>query len=211
MENQIKKILDDYKTSRPIYEEFCFTIYKLISSLLDDKGYKYQALYRIKEINKLEEKLYRKKNEGKIYNSLNEIEDLAGIRIIFYLESDKEKFIKDVKNEISGNIEITETKKKSGYEAIHIILSLGEKRVELAEYKKYKNLKCEMQITSILHHAWAEIEHDLIYKDANKLKLADPKKYNSVQLKLNKILQHHIKKASTEFEKILKLITKNKK
>jgi putative GTP pyrophosphokinase len=34
----------------------------------------------------------------------------------------------------------------------------------LSEYRRFKDLKVEIQIRSILQHAWAEIEHDLGYK-----------------------------------------------
>jgi len=208
MDDYIKKLLDEYKEKRPLYGEFCFCVNNLIKSLLDNKGYKYQILYRVKELDKLEEKLTRRKEEGGIYKRLSEVEDLAGLRIIFYLESDKDKFIKDLQKEISGALKIEQEQKKSGYEAIHITISLGEKRLQLAEYEKFKNLKCELQITSILQHAWAEIEHDIIYKDINKIKEKNPSRFKSIQQKLDGILKHHIKKASSEFDKILNQIKK---
>jgi hypothetical protein len=41
---------------------------------------------------------------------------------------------------------------------------MTNKQLELPKYKKFKNCKIEIQIRSILQHAWAEIEHDLGYK-----------------------------------------------
>ncbi len=47
---------------------------------------------------------------------------------------------------------------------MHYIVSLSQARLELAEYQRLSDQKCEVQIRSILQHAWAEIEHDLGYK-----------------------------------------------
>ena len=49
---------------------------------------------------------------------------------------------------------------------MHTIVSLSSKREKLVEYSRFKNLKFEIQIRSILQHAWAEIEHDIGYKSA---------------------------------------------
>ncbi|MEO7761120.1 MAG: hypothetical protein ABIS68_04310, partial [Casimicrobiaceae bacterium] len=57
---------------------------------------------------------------------------------------------------------------------------------------------------SILHHAWAEIEHDFIYKDIYGLKVRDPKKFRIMEQKLMEILENHIKTASVEFEQMMR-------
>lgn len=202
-------IIDQFKTERPLYEEFSVAVYKLLESILIEGGFKYQMSSRIKELEKLEEKINRKRNEGRVYEQLAEIEDIVGLRIIFYFEAEKKEFLKKLKKEISGDLEVKEQKKKSGYEAIQIIASLGGDRINLAEYKKFKDLKCEIQLTSILHHAWSEIEHDLIYKNIFGI---DDKKQISIYRKImKKILTNHLKKASNEFDKIFKKIKKKHK
>lgn len=54
-----------------------------------------------------------------------------------------------------------------GYLSLHFIARLSDGRVELVEYRRFKGLRFEIQIRSILQHAWAEIEHDLGYKSAS--------------------------------------------
>lgn len=52
---------------------------------------------------------------------------------------------------------------------MHKIVSLSESRTCLSEYRNYKGLKAEIQIRSILQHAWAEMEHDLGYKGSTSV------------------------------------------
>lgn len=53
-----------------------------------------------------------------------------------------------------------------GYNAIHLDAMLKEDRANLPEHQRYKHLKFEIQITTILQHTYAEIEHDLLYNQA---------------------------------------------
>ncbi|MFD1258186.1 GTP pyrophosphokinase family protein [Mucilaginibacter terrae] len=53
---------------------------------------------------------------------------------------------------------------KVGYRSIHYIARIKEDRLILTEYKKFESLRFEIQVRTILQHAWAEIEHDKNYK-----------------------------------------------
>jgi ppGpp synthetase/RelA/SpoT-type nucleotidyltranferase len=202
----IKKILAEYRNKKPLYEEFRLAVHKLLDALLKENNYKYQIVSRTKTPERLREKLLRKNKDGIRYKSLNEIEDLSGVRVLFYSEADKERFVKELKREMDGITQIQDKKQTSGYEATHIIMTFGEKRLQLPEYKHFYDLKSEVQITSILRHTWAEIEHDFIYKDITGLKKRDPEKFLIIEHKLEEILEKHIKKASVEFEEIIKLV-----
>ena len=207
MESNVKKIVDDFREKRALYEEFCLVMHKMLESMLIADDYKYQIFYRIKELDKLEEKIIRKEKEGKIYDKLEDLEDLAGLRILFYLEADKNKFVKKLLSELTGEVTIENHKKLSGYESTHIITSFGKKRISLSEYNKFDGLKCEIQLTLILQHAWSEIEHDMIYKDTLRIK-SDKKKGLFIKREMKKILSKYLIKASAELNKLVKKIKK---
>ncbi len=203
----LDNLLSEYKHKRPDYEEFRIVILNTLESLLQENGYKYQISSRTKNIERLKEKIIRKDKNGKKYNSLEDIEDLVGVRVIFYTEKDKERFVNKIKEELTGYTKTETREKEDGYNAIHIIASFGHKRLKLSEYKRYRDLKCEIQITSIFHHAWAEIEHDLIYKDIHDLKERDPEKFILIKQKMNHLLEDNVKKITKELEDIIDIIT----
>jgi ppGpp synthetase/RelA/SpoT-type nucleotidyltranferase len=199
-----RRIISEYRQKRPQYEEFCVAVHKLLKLFLKEGGYKHQLSYRVKSSERLQEKLLRKIEQGITYERLSDIEDLAGLRVIFYSEAEKERFIKEIKAEVGGAIRIEERTGKSGYNATHLIVAFGPSRLKLSEYKHFEGLKSEIQVTTILRHAWAEIEHDLIYKDISGLKEHDPQKFALMREKLEEIMEKHIKKASVEFEEVMK-------
>lgn len=199
-----QRLLDAYSTDRHRYEEFSMAMCKLLDLFLKGGAYRYQITYRTKEPERLREKIVRKAALGVRYAQLGDIEDLAGLRVIFYSESGKSRFIGGIGNEISGPMRFEERKTRSGYEATHIIASLGPKRLQLSEYKRFEGMKCEIQVTTILRHAWAEIEHDLIYKDVNGLRQRDPERFLALQGKLGEVMEKYIQRAGEELEVVLR-------
>lgn len=196
-------ILDEYARIKPIYEDFCTVVQRLLEAFLHQGDYKFQINCRVKSLERLQEKLVRKSAAGSVYRHLSDIEDLTGLRVVFYSETDKLRFLKEFQKEVSGLVKLEEKKSSSGYEAVHMVMSLGPRRLQLSEYKRFEGLKAEIQTTTILRHAWSELEHDFIYKDIGNLKSQNPQKFASIQQQLADIMEKHIKQASLEFDRIL--------
>src|SRR5262249_30897797 len=57
----------------------------------------------------------------------------------------------------------TYSKRFSGYWATHYRVQLRESSLNDAQ-KRYAEARIEIQVASVLMHAWAEVEHDLVYK-----------------------------------------------
>ncbi|MGE0397019.1 MAG: GTP pyrophosphokinase family protein [Kofleriaceae bacterium] len=112
---------------------------------------------------------FAKKLKKKRYQDVAEMTDVVGVRVILPLRSEVGK----VKSIIRSVFEIDEQRSvdksaqlgtnKMGYRSTHIIARLGESRTELPEYKQLTDY-FEIQVRTLIEHAWAQIEHDLGYK-----------------------------------------------
>jgi putative GTP pyrophosphokinase len=205
-----RNILAEYKTTHNLYNDFCYVMHNLLEDILIKGKYKYHINNRVKAVESLSEKIERKKVRGIKYRHLQDIEDIVGIRIVFYTEADRKKFLKKMHKEFADSIEINKTKGPHGYSAIHVIASLGEKRSALIEYERFKGLKCEIQLSLILDHAWAEVEHDILYKPGGVVSKIDPVHYEGLKTRMEKVMSQYIRRASNELESIVKEIKKIK-
>lgn len=169
-----ENIIEAFKKQKDILDLFKSRIVNILQDLLSqEKIIVHQITSRTKDVDSLSKKIDRK--QGK-YENLNEITDLVGIRIISYLESDVDLISALVSKEFNIDSENSIDKRllkidQFGYKSLHVVASLNKQRYTLTEYSAYKDLKCEIQIRSILQHAWAEIEHDIGYK--GKISLPD--------------------------------------
>jgi ppGpp synthetase/RelA/SpoT-type nucleotidyltranferase len=125
----------------------------------------------------LEEKLKNRISKGQEYKSDEEIYsdiiDLAGVRIALYFPGDAEEVgrfiesrfeaIKPVRMFPEDSKELLTGKRFSGYSARHYIVNLKKDTLSVPQ-QRYSSTPIEIQVASVLMHAWAEVEHDLIYK-----------------------------------------------
>lgn len=156
------------------YEGLSFTIQDLLSSILKSNGIMpHSVTNRAKSPDSLKEKITRDSKDYK--DPLSEITDLAGVRVITYFPTDVDKIYELIKKEFMIDYKNTIDKRNTaeptafGYASLHIVAQLSQKRLKLSEYSTFKNMKCEIQVRTILQHAWAEIEHDIIYKSTEDM------------------------------------------
>jgi ppGpp synthetase/RelA/SpoT-type nucleotidyltranferase len=156
-----------YVKIRPTYKDLASNVASIIRGVLNQKGITFHTITkRAKSI-----EMYREKAlSGKYSDPRSQIMDMAGIRIITYLDSDARKVEEVIKSlfENKEKFSIDKTKElgtdRVGYRSIHYICSLGKDRSALIENKIYADMLFEIQIRTILQHAWAEFEHDRNYK-----------------------------------------------
>jgi len=107
-------------------------------------------------------------------NIETEIKDLAGCRLIFYTNSDADGFLQsrivfdnfvvDWDNTKIHHAVGAEPKVEELYRARHYIISMKPERLALPEYAQFAGMRAELQIQTLLNHAWSETAHDIVYK-----------------------------------------------
>lgn len=120
--------------------------------------------HRVKTESSLEGKLYK---NGDFYQNLSDLTDLLGARIICYFSDGVDVIGKKIEEEFDIDLKLSSDKRalikadRFGYLSLHYICSLKK---EQGYAEELTNKKFEIQIRSILQHAWAAICHDLGYK-----------------------------------------------
>ena len=169
-----KQIRENYEAYTEYFSETMGNVVRILQQnirLSTQPTYK----YRVKSFESYYKKVLRlKPDKVEADNTLIYLTDMMGVRMIcafledinFGLEQIKKLFmIKEV--EVKGA-----DKKFSefGYESVHVLIKLPDDCMPALE-GKYAGLKpitdelvCEIQIRTILQDAWAEVEHELIYK-----------------------------------------------
>ncbi|MBR5250614.1 MAG: (p)ppGpp synthetase, partial [Clostridia bacterium] len=165
MNLKCRLILEDYKKQRENFLKLGDIVHSMLSDITKELGLIVMAVeHRVKEERSLAGKLERK---GDQYNSLEDITDILGCRVICFLSDEidrigdkiQEKFVVDWEKSSDKRALIKED--AFGYLSMHYICSLpfGDKWPDEICGKKF-----EIQIRTILQHAWSAIHHDIGYK-----------------------------------------------
>ncbi len=160
-------LLEQFKQQRPLLEEIDQEAYLLLTNALKKQGVELNAIeHRIKTEESLAGKLELK---GDKYNSINDITDLVGIRIITFYTDDVDKVAVIVKQLFNVDWQNSVDKRKLhelnsfGYNSLHYICSFR------TDDKEKASIRFEIQMRTALQHVWSAIEHDIGYKGAVKL------------------------------------------
>jgi len=172
------------------------------------------VMSREKGASSLKKKIAR---EGKNYElPLEQITDLAGVRVITYFPKDVDAILPILKKEFlvdeDNSVDKRQTANPSafGYASVHLVVGLKEERAKLPEYALFKSLKCEIQVRTILQHAWAEIEHDIVYKSNEEIPFELRRKFASLAGLLEvadrefEMLRHQEAEIRRQIEKTIK-------
>ena len=170
--SKVKQAVEWYSKTKILYEALAKKVESIVREILKSKDINYyRVTSRAKSIPRYEEKASKKKYK----EPRSEIFDMAGIRVITYTTSDARHVHEIIKQTFELHPEHSVDKgeelgvDRMGYRSIHCVGTLGKDRVKLPENKIFKKMFFEIQIRTILQHAWAEFEHDRNYKFAGVL------------------------------------------
>ena len=171
----IEEFISRYRKEYDFYDQSARLVAQSIDAALQSAGIRAMVTSRAKAPARLEDKV-RQRDATKHYGTIDDISadilDLAGARVArdFPAERDQVgKLIRDLftltsePKEFPSGSAPSYSKRFSGTWATHYRVRLRESMLNEAQ-RRYVDAVVEVQVASVLMHAWAEVEHDLVYK-----------------------------------------------
>lgn len=175
MGDVINSFMERYNKEFDFYLNLSKIVEDNIRGKLHSFGVRAIVSSRAKSPKRLRDKIIDRNTE-RSYSSVeqiyDDIVDLAGVRVAIYFPGDMTK----VEEIVSAEFDIEgepktfpekkkKTRKNSGYEKIFSGYAAKHFRVKIKSGGRYSNnYPVEIQVASVLMHAWSEVEHDLVYK-----------------------------------------------
>ncbi len=163
--NNIRATYESYK---PVFSEILANVEdKLKKTLKLNSMPTFKS--RVKSFDSYYRKVLRLKSDEAGKKDFVELTDMMGIRVICAFLED----LSDVENQVKEHFDVKEVEYKGaqqsfrefGYESVHVLISVPEDcKPKDNTLPLPDSLVCEIQIRTILQDAWAEVEHELIYK-----------------------------------------------
>jgi ppGpp synthetase/RelA/SpoT-type nucleotidyltranferase len=173
----IDRFIERYRREFDFFDQAARLAHGQLESALTSSGIQAIVTFRAKRPDRLEQKL-KQRNKSKNYTSIeqiySDIVDFAGVRVALYFPGARD----EVEKVIRANFDVIGEPKKfpqemaqspnyqkrfSGYWATHYRVRLRDQSLQSPQ-KRYADALIEIQVASVLMHAWSEVEHDLVYK-----------------------------------------------
>jgi ppGpp synthetase/RelA/SpoT-type nucleotidyltranferase len=168
---------DYYAANTTVLQDAAVSLRTLLALLLaDNDGFPSpQVVARVKDRDECVAKFARKyqaqcEGEKVPYEIKDHITDIVGLRVICLYEAD----IVLVRAVLAENFEILEETDKShavekeeglfGYKGLHLDVKLLANRRDLPEYRRFRDLRFEVQIRTIVQDAWSVLDQKIKYK-----------------------------------------------
>ena len=171
-------ILEEYNTNLPRFKEIEQEVRDKLKKTLADSGLLVAAIEsRVKAYDSLAGKLELK---GHKYKSLADLTDILGLRVITFYLDDVDKVASAVERLFTVDWENSVDKRK-----IHEIDSFGYLSLHYICSVPGFPYRFEIQMRTLLQHAWANMDHDTGYKSGVEI----PKRYMRSMSRLAGLLE----------------------
>lgn len=118
---------------------------------------------RVKDKASLESKLENKGFDLSVSSAVNNLQDIAGVRVICYFIKDVYMLVSILKRQrdltVIEEIDYIKNPKHNGYRSYHVILSIPVYYLDCS-----KDIIVEVQFRTLSMDFWASMEHRLVYK-----------------------------------------------
>ena len=163
-----RELLAQYQAMRPIYEKMAEMIPEKLRESFTEAGIVIAALeHRVKAEDSLAGKLALK---GSKYRDVFDITDLVGLRVITFYTDDVDKVASILERYFDIDWANSIDKRKAheidsfGYLSLHYICRIPESAYYDPAHPELNKIPFEVQMRTVLQHAWANMNHDTGYK-----------------------------------------------
>ncbi|MFK7091567.1 RelA/SpoT domain-containing protein [Chromobacterium violaceum] len=181
MDQLVDDFLRRYQREFDYYNGVCSVASELLDAKLQAIGVRAIVSSRAKNPKRLKAKIIQRSvqsNYEAVEDIYNDLFDLAGVRVALYFPAQmdeveyliEENFVVEKKlsfpRKAEGERKVQQEsyeKKFSGYHARHYRVYLNSDKVSESD-SRFLDARIEIQVASVLMHAWSEVEHDLVYK-----------------------------------------------
>ncbi|MFP4331048.1 MAG: tetratricopeptide repeat protein [Spirochaetaceae bacterium] len=161
-----RKLEETYENRYPLYEKALFELHRRLREELKRRALHPTIKYRVKSFHSYYEKLLRRVRRQPASAQRVELNDLLGLRVVCPFVED----LTAVERAIGEAFEVVEVERKGsefsaqefGYESTHCLVRVPADIRD--SFHLQESLLWEVQLRTILQDAWAEVEHELIYK-----------------------------------------------
>ncbi|MEI8094560.1 MAG: tetratricopeptide repeat protein [Spirochaetales bacterium] len=199
-----RKVLErQYEADRRLYELILQDLELRFRTWLEAEGLHAGIKVRVKSFPSWFDKVLKKIRHG-VSPERVQVHDVLGIRLVCPFLED----LKRIEELIRRNFEVLEEEKKGavqsfkefGYDSTHFLVALPSDLIDKLALSP--PLPCEIQVRTILQDAWAEVEHELIYK-SKFLPFDQPLKRKMAALNANLTLSDIIFQEIREYQRQL--------
>ncbi len=168
------EVVQKYALKRAFYVDYASVVEAILRQSLERAIVRFLDVQsRAKSVESFRDKARRLSDDGslKYTEPMSQLTDLAACRIIVFFP----KTIQQVEDILRTELDVMEKvdhaanaleEGRLGYLSVHFLARLKTPRIALPEYTRFGGSVVEIQVRTVMQHAWAEIEHDIQYKSS---------------------------------------------
>jgi predicted RNase H-like nuclease/ppGpp synthetase/RelA/SpoT-type nucleotidyltranferase len=171
VEDPVRAAVREYAAGHATLRRAADQAVGLVQTILDDAGINYLSVTgRAKSVASFAAKAARTVDGVPAFSDpLREITDAIGVRVITYVHSDVAAVAELLRDQVAVHDDRdmgreTASQGRFGYASRHLLIGPDPAREGQPAYDLLRDRVAQVQIRTVLQHAWAEFEHDIRYK-----------------------------------------------
>ncbi|MEZ2442816.1 GTP pyrophosphokinase family protein [Chitinophaga sp. RCC_12] len=163
---------EQYQKNEIGYKAFLKEFKRTVEHIISVEGIPlaFEISARLKSLDSIKDK--HESTRYRIKESILELNDLVGIRIVVVFPEDREKVISIIKDEFDDKTTIKSRRRdydKFGYNSVHLIVGVKKEWLATPDWRDHGEKRIEIQVRTLAEHIWAETSHTLFYKNEESI------------------------------------------